>query len=178
MTVGHPEQSQAEIVGSGNANQFNDPRTGSNPGGTSQGIGFGPYTLAPGDSIRIVLAEGAAGLSREMCYQVGQNWKNDIHQESRETVENLQDSIAPADISDRATQESEKTLELKSRDRHRKLISKIDAALNRIENGSYGYCEVTGEPINIERLDARPVTTLSIEAQEMHERNEKLHSDD
>ena len=79
MSVGHPEQSQAEIVGSGNANQFNDPRTGSNPGGTSQGIGFGPYTLAPGDSIRIVLAEGAAGLSREMCYVVGQNWKNDLN---------------------------------------------------------------------------------------------------
>ena len=97
---------------------------------------------------------------------------------NRRLLENLQDSIAPADISDRATQESEKTLELKSRDRHRKLISKIDAALNRIENGSYGYCEVTGEPINIERLEARPVTTLSIEAQEMHERNEKLHSDD
>ena len=79
MTVGHPDQSQAEIVGSGNANQFNDPRTGSNPGGTSQGIGFGPYTLAPGDSIRIVLAEGAAGLSREMCYVIGQNWKNEVH---------------------------------------------------------------------------------------------------
>ena len=78
MTVGHPEQSQAEIVGSGNANQFNDPRTGSNPGGTSQGIGFGPYTLAPGESIRIVLAEAASGLSREMCYIVGQNWKNDV----------------------------------------------------------------------------------------------------
>ena len=79
MTVGHPEQSQAEIVGNGNANQFNDPRTGSNPGGTSQGIGFGPYTLAPGESVRIVLAEGVAGLSREMCYKIGQNWKNDIH---------------------------------------------------------------------------------------------------
>ena len=79
MTVGHPDQSQAEIVGSSNANQFNDPRTGSNPGGTSQGIGFGPYTLAPGDSIRIVLAEGVAGLSREMCYIVGQNWKNEVH---------------------------------------------------------------------------------------------------
>ena len=78
MTVGHPEQSQAEIVGSGNANQFNDPRTGSNPGGTSQGIGFGPYTLAPGESIRIVLAEAASGLGREMCYIVGQNWKNDV----------------------------------------------------------------------------------------------------
>ena len=107
-----------------------------------------------------------------------ENWKNDIFKESKETVENLQDSIAPADISDRATQESEKTLELRTRDRQRKLISKIDAALNRIENGTYGYCEVTGEPINIARLDARPVTTLSIEAQEMHERNEKLHSDD
>ena len=107
------------------------------------------------------------------------DWKNDIYKESRETVENLQDSIAPpADMSDRATQESEKTLELKSRDRQRKLVAKIDEALARIENGSYGYCEVTGEPINIERLDARPVTTLSIEAQEMHERNEKLHSDD
>ena len=107
-----------------------------------------------------------------------ENWKKDIFKESKETVENLQDSIAPADISDRATQESEKTLELRTRDRQRKVISKIDEALNRIENGTYGYCEVTGEPINIARLDARPVTTLSIEAQEMHERNEKLHSDD
>ena len=79
MTVGHPEQSHSEIVGIGNANQFNDPRTGSNPGGTSQGIGFGPYDLEPGDSIRIVLAEGASGLSRSMCYKVGQNWKNQVH---------------------------------------------------------------------------------------------------
>ena len=79
MTVGHPERSQAEIVSTGNANQFNDPRTGSNPGGTSQGIGFGPYTLQPGDSIRIVLAEAASGLSRSMCYKVGQNWKNQVH---------------------------------------------------------------------------------------------------
>ena len=107
-----------------------------------------------------------------------ENWKQDIHKESRETVENLQDSIAPADISDRATQESEKTLELRTRDRQRKLVAKIDAALNRIGNGTYGYCEVTGEPISIARLDARAVTTLSIEAQEMHERQEKLHSDD
>ena len=107
-----------------------------------------------------------------------ENWKQDSHKESRETVENLQDSIAPADISDRATQESEKTLELRTRDRQRKLVAKIDAALNRIGNGTYGYCEVTGEPISIARLDARPVTTLSIEAQEMHERQEKLHSDD
>ncbi|MBT3501695.1 MAG: hypothetical protein HN999_09980 [Candidatus Marinimicrobia bacterium] len=79
MSAGHPEQSQAEVVGTGYADQFADPRAGSNPGGTSQGIGFGPYNLAPGESVRIVLAEGAAGLSREMCYQVGQNWKNDVH---------------------------------------------------------------------------------------------------
>lgn len=107
-----------------------------------------------------------------------QNWKLDIHKESSETLENLQDSTAPADVSDRATQESEKTLELRTRDRQRKLVAKIDAALHRIETGTYGYCEITGEPINIARLDARPVTTLSIEAQEMHERNEKLHSND
>jgi DnaK suppressor protein len=106
------------------------------------------------------------------------DWKSEIYKESRETVENLQDSNSPADISDRATQESEKALELRTRDRQRKLIGKIDAAILRIDNGTYGYCEVTGEPIGLARLEARPVTTLSIEAQEMHERSEKLHSDD
>ena len=106
------------------------------------------------------------------------DWKSEIYKESRETVENLQDSNSSADISDRATQESEKALELRTRDRQRKLIGKIDAAISRIDNGTYGYCEVTGEPIGLARLEARPVTTLSIEAQEMHERSEKLHSDD
>ena len=106
------------------------------------------------------------------------DWKSEIYKESRETVENLQASNSPADISDRATQESEKALELRTRDRQRKLIGKIDAAISRIDNGTYGYCEVTGEPIGLARLEARPVTTLSIEAQEMHERSEKLHSDD
>ena len=106
------------------------------------------------------------------------DWKSEIYKESRETVENLQDSNSPADISDRATQESEKALELRTRDRQRKLIGKIDAAISRIDNGTYRYCEVTGEPIGLARLEARPVTTLSIEAQEMHERSEKLHSDD
>ena len=106
------------------------------------------------------------------------DWKSGIYKESRETVENLQDSNSPADISDRATQESEKALELRTRDRQRKLIGKIDEAISRIDNGTYGYCEVTGEPIGLARLEARPVTTLSIEAQEMHERSEKLHSDD
>ena len=106
------------------------------------------------------------------------DWKSEIYKESRETVENLQDSNSLADVSDRATQESEKALELRTRDRQRKLIGKIDAAISRIDNGTYGYCEVTGEPIGLARLEARPVTTLSIEAQEMHERSEKLHSDD
>ena len=106
------------------------------------------------------------------------DWKSEIYKESRETVENLQDSNSPADISDRATQESDKALELRTRDRQRKLIGKIDAAIARIDNGTYGYCEVTGDPIGLARLEARPVTTLSIEAQEMHERSEKLHSDD
>ena len=105
-------------------------------------------------------------------------WKSEIHKESRETVENLQDSTTPADISDRATQESEKALELRTRDRQRKLIGKIDEAIKRIDNGTYGFCEVTGEPIGLARLEARPVTTLSIEAQELHERSEKLHSSD
>ena len=106
------------------------------------------------------------------------DWKSEIHKESKETVENLQDSNSPADISDRATQESEKALELRTRDRQRKLIGKIDEAISRIDNGTYGYCEVTGEPIGLARLEARPVTTLSIEAQELHERSEKLHSND
>lgn len=106
------------------------------------------------------------------------DWKSEIHKESRETVESLQDSSTPADISDRATQESEKALELRTRDRQRKLIGKIDEAITRIDNGTYGFCEVTGEPIGLARLEARPVTTLSIEAQELHERSEKLHSSD
>ena len=102
------------------------------------------------------------------------DWKSEIYKESRETVENLQDSNSPADISDRATQESEKALELRTRDRQRKLIGKIDAAISRIDNGTYGYCEFTVDPIGLARLEARPVTTLSIEAQEMHERSETV----
>ena len=107
-----------------------------------------------------------------------ENWKNDIFKESKETVENLQDSIAPADISDRATQESEKTLELRTRDRQRKLISKIDSAIKKIHEGTYGFCEETAEPIGLKRLMARPIATLSIAAQEKHEKNEKVYADD
>ncbi len=107
------------------------------------------------------------------------NWREDILRDSRETLESLQEeSVAHADLADRASSESDRTLELRTRDRQRKLISKIDAALRRIEDGTYGYCEDTGEPIGLARLDARPVATLSLEAQEKHERREKVYRDD
>ncbi len=108
-----------------------------------------------------------------------ENWKEDILRESRETLENLQEeSQNHPDMADRASSESDRALELRTRDRQRKLISKIDAALKRIEDGTYGYCEETGDPIGIARLDARPIATLSLEAQEMHERREKVYRDE
>lgn len=106
-------------------------------------------------------------------------WKEEILRESKETIQNLkEDTVNHPDLADRATTESERTLELRTRDRQRKLISKIDEALIRIEDGTYGYCEDTGEPISVRRLDARPIATLSIEAQERHERREKVYRDD
>jgi DnaK suppressor protein len=106
-------------------------------------------------------------------------WKEDILRESRETVNNLQaETENHPDLVDRASSEADRALELRTRDRQRKLISKIDEALRRIEDGSYGYCEETGEPIGIARLEARPTATLSLEAQERHERRERVHRDD
>ena len=107
------------------------------------------------------------------------NWKEDILRESRETLAHLQDdnNILP-DLADRASTETDRSLELRTRDRQRKLISKIDAALKRIDDGTYGYCEETGEPISLRRLYARPIATLSIEAQERHERRERVYRDD
>jgi RNA polymerase-binding transcription factor len=106
-------------------------------------------------------------------------WKEDILRESRETLQNLQDenNVLP-DLADRASTETDRALELRTRDRQRKLIAKIDAALKRIDEGTYGYCEETGEPISLRRLDARPIATLSIEAQERHERRERVYRDD
>ncbi|ODT83798.1 RNA polymerase-binding protein DksA [Devosia sp.] len=106
-------------------------------------------------------------------------WKDDILRESRETLESLQEeSQNHPDMADRASSESDRSLELRTRDRQRKLIAKIDAALKRIDDGTYGFCEETGEPIGIARLDARPIATLSLEAQEMHERREKVYRDE
>jgi DnaK suppressor protein len=106
-------------------------------------------------------------------------WKDEILRESRETIQNLQAETTPhADLADRASTEAERQLELRTRDRQRKLISKIESALRRLEDGSYGFCEETGEPISLKRLDARPIATLSIEAQERHERRERVYRDD
>ena len=106
-------------------------------------------------------------------------WKEDILRESRETLSHLQkETENHPDLADRASSETDRALELRTRDRQRKLISKIDEALRRIEDNSYGYCEETGEPISIRRLDARPIATLSIEAQERHERRERVYRDE
>jgi DnaK suppressor protein len=107
------------------------------------------------------------------------NWRDEILRSTKETLQHLQDDSAQhADIADRATSETERALELRARDRQRKLIAKIAAALERIEDGTYGYCEETGEPISLKRLDARPIATLSVEAQERHERRERVYRDE
>ena len=106
-------------------------------------------------------------------------WREELLDDSRSTIETLQDNTRSIpDIADRASEETDRALELRTRDRQRKLVAKIDAALRRIEDGEYGYCEVTGEPISLKRLDARPIATMSLEAQERHERRERVHRDD
>lgn len=106
-------------------------------------------------------------------------WKEEILRESRETIENLQkENENHPDFADRASNETDRSIELRARDRQRKLIAKIDAALTRIEDGTYGYCEETGEPISLKRLEARPIATLSIDAQERHEKKEKVYRDE
>ena len=106
-------------------------------------------------------------------------WKEEILRESRETLAALQsENENHPDFADRASSETDRAIELRARDRQRKLISKIDSALSRLEDGTYGYCEETGEPISLKRLDARPIATLSVEAQERHERRERVYRDD
>ena len=106
-------------------------------------------------------------------------WREDILKESKETLQHLQEENQNhPDIADRASSETDRAIELRARDRQRKLIAKIDEALGRIEDGTYGYCEETGEPISLRRLEARPIATLSVEAQERHERRERVYRDD
>ena len=116
---------------------------------------------------------------REYFRQKLENWRLELLDDANETRQNLQEtSVAEADIADRATTETDRSLELRTRDRARKLISKIDEALERIEDGSYGFCVETDEPIGVKRLEARPIATLSLEAQERHEKMEKIYRDD
>ena len=108
-----------------------------------------------------------------------QSWKDELLQDSSETIRHLQEETTPQpDLADRASTETDRAIELRTRDRERKLISKIDEALRRIEDGTYGYCEETGEPIGVKRLEARPIATLCLEAQERHERRERVYRDD
>ena len=107
------------------------------------------------------------------------DWKAELMEDSRDTVAGMKDQTRNIpDVADRASEETDRALELRTRDRQRKLVNKIDAALRRIDEGEYGYCEITGEPISLKRLDARPIATMSLEAQERHERREKVHRDD
>jgi DnaK suppressor protein len=106
-------------------------------------------------------------------------WRSEILEGSRDTVEAMKDGTRNIpDVADRASEETDRALELRTRDRERKLVAKIDGALRRIDEGEFGYCNVTGEPISLKRLDARPIATMSLEAQERHERREKVHRDD
>lgn len=119
--------------------------------------------------------------SRQLAYFRAKllDWKEAIVRESRDTMAQLKSGpIQEADMTDRASSETDWSIELRTRDRQRKLISKIDAALRRIEQGEYGYCEVTGEPISLARLEARPIATMTVEAQERHEKNERVSRDD
>ena len=107
------------------------------------------------------------------------HWKAELLADSRDTIEGMRDQTRNIpDIADRASEETDRALELRTRDRQRKLVAKIDSALRRIDEGEYGYCEITGEPISLKRLDARPIATMSLEAQERHERRERVHRDD
>ena len=129
-----------------------------------------PKGYVPNDNEPFMNARQLAYFRRKLL-----RWKNEIIENSRETIANLrQDTESHPDLADRASTEADRTLELRARDRQRKLVAKIDAALARIEDGSYGYCEETGEPIRLARLEARPIATLSLEAQERHERKERI----
>ena len=107
------------------------------------------------------------------------NWKAELMEDTRDTVAGMKDQTRNIpDVADRASEETDRSLELRTRDRQRKLVAKIDGALRRLDEGEFGYCSITGEPISLKRLDARPIATMSLEAQERHERSEKVHRDD
>ena len=135
---------------------------------------FLPKNYAPADDEPIMNDRQVEYFKRKLM-----DWKADLLLETKDTIEGLQDGTRNIpDVADRASEETDRALELRTRDRQRKLVSKIDAALRRITEGEYGYCEVTGDPISLKRLDARPIATMSLESQERHERREKVHRED
>ena len=135
---------------------------------------FLPKNYAPADDEPFMNDRQVEYVKRKLV-----DWKSDLLSETKDTIEGLQDGTRNIpDVADRASEETDRALELRTRDRQRKLVSKIDAALRRITEGEYGYCEVTGDPISLKRLDARPIATMSLEAQERHERREKVHRED
>ena len=135
---------------------------------------FLPKNYAPADDEPFMNDRQVEYFKRKLM-----DWKADLLLETKDTIEGLQDGTRNIpDVADRASEETDRALELRTRDRQRKLVSKIDAALRRIAEGEYGYCEVTGDPISLKRLDARPIATMSLEAQERHERREKVHRED
>jgi DnaK suppressor protein len=138
-----------------------------------------PETSVPSDYVPSDDEEFMSERQREYFRKKLQDWKESILVDSKDTLSHLQtETSSLPDVADRASAETDKSIELRARDRQRKLISKIEAALRRIDDGSYGYCDETGEPISLGRLMARPVATLSLEAQERHERSERIHRDD
>jgi DnaK suppressor protein len=156
-----------------------------------KGFGLTDFTSQPGDTdlkAEIFLADDYRPAEDEPFMNDRQleyfrrklfDWRTDLLADSRDTIEGLQDGTRNIpDVADRASEETDRALELRTRDRQRKLVAKIDSALRRIDEGEYGYCEVTGDPISLKRLDARPIATMSLEAQERHERREKVHRDD
>ncbi len=150
-----------------------------NKGKSSAGYADGLDAMLPAD-YRPSDSEPFMGSNQLLYFKTKlHRWKDEIVRESQDTLETLKsESLREPDVADRASSETDWSLELRTRDRQRKLISKIDAALRRIEDNEYGYCEVTGEPISLARLDARPIATMTVEAQERHERNEKISRDE
>jgi len=156
------------------SDSHSEPVTGKVKGAGMKAEVFLPDDYRPAEDESFMNERQLAYFKRKLT-----NWKNELMADSKDTIEGLQDgSRNIPDVADRASEETDRALELRTRDRQRKLVAKIDAALRRIDEGEYGYCEETGEPISLKRLDARPIATMSLEAQERHERREKVHRDD
>ena len=144
------------------------------PRSSMRGAALAEFGYRPSANEEFMSIEQLAYFRRKLL-----DWKESIVRESRDTMTQLKSGpMREADVTDRASSETDWSIELRTRDRQRKLISKIDAALRRIEEGEYGYCEVTGEPISLARLEARPIATMTVEAQERHERQERVSRDD